>query len=98
MLDRIEDPEHDPDAIDKARAILAAKFSGGKKARKEREKKVRTAVDGRSLRTTGRTEQFNVKVRPDIKAGIAASAEASGMKIADWIEDHLERILGIAGE
>ena len=38
-------------------------------ARKAAEKKVRSVIDGRLLRATGRTAQINVRVRPSTKSG-----------------------------
>ena len=50
----------DPHAMARARERLRAKgFSSSPKARRARETKVRSTVDGRSLKATGRTEQFN---------------------------------------
>ncbi len=67
-----------------------------KAARKQREKQARSVVDGRSLRAKGRTEQLNVKVRPDIKQALAERVEAEGVTIADWLERMLETALARA--
>ncbi len=69
-----------------------------KAARKQREKQVRSIVDGRALKSKGRTEQLNVKVRPDIKKALAARVDADGTTIADWIEATLEAALGLKGK
>jgi hypothetical protein len=66
--------------------------------RKEREKKARAVVDGRSLKAKGRTEQLNVKVRPDIKGALVEFVESEGSTIADWIEHTLEAALGRQGD
>jgi hypothetical protein len=68
-----------------------------KAERKAREKKARSVVDGRSLRAKGRTEQLNVKVRPDIKQALAVQIEAEGVTIADFMERMLEAALGMRG-
>ena len=68
-----------------------------KAARKQREKQARSVVDGRSLRSKGRTEQLNVKVRPDIKEALAGRIEADGITIADFMEHMLEAELGMRG-
>ena len=68
-----------------------------KTSRKAREQKARTIVDGRSLRAKGRTEQMNVKIRPDIKQAIANRVTADGLAIADWLEITLEAALGMRG-
>ena len=65
-------------------------------ARKQREQQARSVVDGRSLRAKGRTEQLNVKVRPDIKQALAEHVEAEGVTIADWLERMLETALARA--
>ena len=90
------DFETDADAMAKARAKMRAKgFKPGTAARKERETKVRAAVDGRSLRATGRTAQFNLKCRPEIKAAVTKVAKAEGLSIAEWMERTLETALGV---
>ena len=43
-------------------------------------------VDGRSLRKTGRTEQFNVRLRVETKQHIQDVAEANKWLIAEVIE------------
>lgn len=46
----------------------------------------RNPTDGRSLRATGRTAQFNVGMKPDLKADIARAAKKAGVPITVWIE------------
>ena len=64
-------PEDDEWDFAKARAKLAPKLDGRKSARKNRQKRLANAVDGRSLRATGRTEHLNFKARPEIKSLLA---------------------------
>jgi hypothetical protein len=58
--------------------------------RKEKEKKARTMVDGRSLRAKGRSAQVNIKVRPEIREHLLKFAETEGVLIADWFEQLVE--------
>jgi predicted HicB family RNase H-like nuclease len=88
----------DPDALAKAREKLRAKgFSSDPKARKQKEKKIRAAVDGRSLRGTGRTEQFNFKCREEIKRRAVEAARADGITIAEWMERAIEAAVKAKG-
>ncbi len=103
MTDTIEDGSaaaEDSDAMREAMRRLMGNFSPAspKKAeRKQREKKARSLVDGRTLKAKGRTEQLNVKVRPDIKQALAALAEADGITITDWLERIVEEKRGMRG-
>ena len=84
----------DPDAMARAREQLRAKgFRPGPKERKQKEKKIRAAVDGRSLRVTGRTEQFNFKAREGLKERVAQAAAGEGLSIAEWMERAIEAAL-----
>ena len=85
------DFENDQDAIKKMRALFRGK--GKPKERKEREKSIRAAVDGRSLRATGRTVQFNLKCREEIKAFVCEMAKADGVPIAVWFERIVETMM-----
>ena len=83
----------DADAMRRLALKLAAKSSPtrpARAARKEKEKQVRSVVDGRSLRAKGRSAQVNIKVRPEIKERLARYAEAEGVLIADWFEQTVE--------
>jgi predicted HicB family RNase H-like nuclease len=71
--------------------------SPNKAERKQREKKARSLVDGRTLKAKGRTEQLNVKVRPDVKQALTALAEADGISITDWLERTVEEKRGEKG-
>lgn len=103
MTDAIMEDEaavNDPNAMRDAMRKLMGNFAHAtpKKAeRKAREKKARSVVDGRTLKAKGRTEQLNVKVRPDIKQAIAELVESEGGTIADWMERTLETALGLKG-
>ena len=50
------------------------------------EKRQPQKVDGRSLRKTGRTEQFNVRLRAGTKQEVQRLAEAHGWLIGEVIE------------
>ena len=101
MTDLADNPDfdfEDPEAMAKAREKLRAKgFTPGPKARKKKEKQIRSAVDGRTLKVTGRTEQFNFKAREGLKRRVSAAAVADGVTIAEWMERALEAALK-AGE
>jgi hypothetical protein len=92
MTDTMEDGNsaaEDSDAMREAMRRLMGNFSPApaqKAARKQREKKARSLVDGQTLKAKGRTEQLNVKVRPDIKEALTALAGADGIMITDWLE------------
>ena len=66
MTDRPTPDDNDWD-ISAARAKLAPRFDNRKAARKSRQRKLVESVDGRSLRSTGRTEHLNFKATPAIK-------------------------------
>lgn len=42
--------------------------------------------DGRSLRATGRTEQFNIRMRGELRAQIKKAADDAGISVAEWVE------------
>jgi D-aminopeptidase len=85
------------DAFRKGRAQQAKSGKSQTAQRKTREKKVQSAVDGRSLRATGRTEQLNVTIRPDLKLAITEYVKAEGIKIVDLVERALEKEIGLRG-
>src|SRR5262252_6998109 len=68
-----------------ARAKFSAKIDGRKAARKTRQKKIADAVDGRSLRATGRTEHLNFKATPQIKQTLAKHVPKG--KTSLWLEE-----------
>jgi len=85
------------DLLDAFRKAREKQAKSGKAQRRTKEKKVHSAVDGRSLRATGRTEQLNVTIRPDLKLAIAEYVKAKGIKIVDLIERALEKEIGLRG-
>jgi hypothetical protein len=68
-----------------ARAKFSAKVDGRKAARKARQKKAADAVDGRSLRATGRTEHLNFKATPRIKEALSKYIPKG--KTSLWLEE-----------
>jgi predicted HicB family RNase H-like nuclease len=42
--------------------------------------------DGRRKRATGRTVQFNVMMKPDLKKRIATAAHRAGVSVTQWVE------------
>jgi hypothetical protein len=83
------------DAFRKAQARQTRSGKSQKSQRKTREKKVQSVVDGRSLRATGRTEQLNVNIRPELKLAITEHVKSEGVKIVDWVERVFEEALGM---
>jgi hypothetical protein len=78
-LKEVIDYENDPEAIAKMRALWKTAKKDTPKDRKQREQKIRSAVDGRSLKATGRTEQFNFKCREGTKQRATEAAKAKSM-------------------
>ena len=78
--------DEEQDAMRRAREKLAKSQQKGVSARKNREKKIRATVDGRSLAATGRIEQLNIRVRGDIKKLVVASAAERGCTMAELME------------
>ena len=78
-------PEDEEWNFAKARAKLAPKLDGRKSARKNRQKRLADAVDGRSLRATGRTEHLNFKATPEIKALLAKHVPKRTVSL--WLEE-----------
>lgn len=68
-----------------ARAKFNAKLNPNRTARKARQKKLKEAEDGRSLRATGRTEHMNWKAHPRIKALIDAHVPKGNRSL--WLEE-----------
>jgi hypothetical protein len=56
-----------------------------RRGKKEREMRVRPD-DGRRLRATGRTVQFNVGMKPEVKAAIFKAAHRAELSATEWIE------------
>ena len=78
-------PEDEEWDFAKARAKLAPALDTRKAARKNRQKRLADAVDGRSLRATGRTEHLNFKAKPEIKALLAKHVRKG--KLSLWLEE-----------
>ena len=51
--------------------------------------------DRRALRTTGRDQLFNFRAREGLHAECKAAASKKGMKLAEWMEMHLEAALEV---
>jgi hypothetical protein len=86
---------HDLNAMREGMRRLMGNFAPAtpkKAARKQREKKARSVVDGRTLRAKGRSAQVNIKVRPEVKEHLLKFAEAEGVLIADWFERLVEEL------
>lgn len=50
--------------------------------------------DGRRKRATGRTAQFNVMMKPDVKAAISKAAHRAGIPVTVWIEQAARAYMG----
>lgn len=61
--------------------------------RKQGEAEIRKVVDGRTLRATGRTAQFNFRSRAELKTAVQEAAKANGMTVAEWMEHAIEAAL-----
>ena len=75
-------------------ASLGKPAAPKKAERKRREKQVRSLTDGRSLRQKGRTVQFNVMIKPEIKQAILDHVAAEGISMADFTERAFLKGLG----
>jgi hypothetical protein len=53
--------------------------------KKERAMRLRPD-DGRRARRTGRTKQFNCKMKPELHKAIVAAARQAGIPVTVWIE------------
>lgn len=75
-------------------AKFAPKVDNSRKARKSRHKTVSNATDGRSLRASGRTAQFNFKALPELKPAAQQAAREAGLTLAEWMEAAVNAALG----
>jgi predicted HicB family RNase H-like nuclease len=83
--------------IREARKLWAAKSGpSDKKARQKKRSKIAATIDKRSLRATGRTEQFNFRASPEMIASVRDAASAAGIPIAEWMEDAVAAYLAKA--
>jgi hypothetical protein len=87
-------PEDEEWDFAKARAKLAPNVDNRTAARKARKRTLADAVDGRSLRASGRTEQFNFKATPGLKARAQEAAASEGITLAEWMEHAVHAALG----
>lgn len=87
--------------IDLIDAALAAAYgdpeivrSATPRARKAREKRAALSPDdGRRRRATGRTAQFNVKMKPELRRRTIQASRAHDMPISVFVERALEAFL-----
>jgi hypothetical protein len=77
-------PEDEEWDFAKARAKLAPKVDNRATARKARKKTLADAVDGRSLRATGRNKHLNFKASQRIKDLIAKHVPKGSVSL--WLE------------
>jgi predicted HicB family RNase H-like nuclease len=92
MIDPVPEPDDEDWDMAVARAKLAPKHDNSKKGRQQRQQRIaravdRSARDGRSLRSTGRTAQFNFKALPELKLAALKAAEKAGLTLAEWMEE-----------
>ena len=83
--------------MQKAREKFAAAISPKKRERKARAKQLTESIDGRSRRSTGRTEQFNFKSTPGLKPRAQEAAEREGVTLGEWMESAVEAKLSANG-
>lgn len=89
--------------MEAARAKLRPKVDQSKRGRQGRQRKIAQAVtpsarDGRSLRSTGRTAQFNFKALEGLKPAAQKAATAAGLTLAEWMERAVNAALTEQGE
>src|SRR5262245_43216735 len=92
MIKPTREPDDDDCDMAAARAKLAPQHDNSKRARQSPQKRTaqavdRSATDGRSLRSTGRTAQFNFKALPELKPAALKAAQKSGLTLAEWMEE-----------
>lgn len=76
-----------------ARRKFNAAFDNTKSARRKREVSLAQTIDRRTLRTTGRTEQCNFRIRPELKGEINEAARKAGLGLSEWLERAAEAML-----
>jgi hypothetical protein len=90
------------ESVEDIDAALAEAFGSAPEAaemvapavRRAKEKRMRLSPDdGRRKRRTGRTAQFNVKMRPDLKAQIVRASRDHRLLIAELVEQALTAYL-----
>lgn len=76
------------------RVDAALKKAGSPKVRRAAEKKhALKHDDGRSKRATGRTAQFNLKIKPDYKARMVEAAKTHNVLLAELAERAFDLLL-----
>jgi hypothetical protein len=93
MTEAAFDDDDDDWDMSKARAKLAQKQDKRRAPSKARKRVILESSDGRSLRATGRTAQFNFRSSPEIKEMATSAAEAAGVSLALWMEDAIKAAL-----
>jgi hypothetical protein len=63
-----------------------------RKGRKAQLKKQDGTVDRRTLKATGRTEQFNFRTMPEVKERAKKAAALRGLTVTEWIEEAILRL------
>lgn len=90
-------PEENADTVKTRLAVLRSGIEEAER-RKKAETVQRSRVgDGRSLRRTGREGIFNVRAHPGLRDACMAAAKAKGVKLAEWVEEHLVTALEAEG-
>lgn len=68
------------------------------KSRAEAEKPPVLPTDGRRLRSTGRTQQLNMKVKPAFRSELEALADQRGIGLAEMLERILAEWKALGGK
>lgn len=92
-MDDTEEEDDDAYEFAKIRETQKGRYDGSTAGRKKRKRRRENAVDGRSMRATGRTDQFNFRVRAELKDSVQRAAEDEGISVAEWMERALETAL-----
>lgn len=74
---------------------MRSSLGTGRKGRKARHQTATGAIDGRSLRATGRTEQMNFKVTKEIKEALGKHVGRGKMSL--WLEEAIAAKLKAQG-
>ena len=83
-------------AVKKTIAKSGVARSAGSRKKAEIKQRL-SGGDRRMLRSTGRTALFQVRAKPDLYDACKAAAAARDMKLAAWVEEHLEAALASEG-
>jgi len=78
--------EQEIHSFEAARKKWNRKLDLSKPARDSRAKRLAESVDHRSLRTTGRNQQFNFRCREGLKEKVQDAAAKAGLNVAEWME------------